>query len=479
MRMPVTMRDISILLGVMTLCLLVGCASDQRLWEDIRASRAKSAARWEESRTRVEPSTERLQGALALDQAVHIAVGNNKQLLAVMEERAKAEGRITEAWSGALPHLSFQQRYTHLRDVPTFSTDQGEISVGDNDNYSYQLNLQQPLFTGGATRAALRAARIYRYLSDEMVKGTVQQVIFQTRKGYFDVLLAQVLVNVADTAVRLARAHLEQVQKRRREGLASNFDVLRAKVELSNEQALEIRQKNRLHLAQVALLKVLGVSQESQVQLVDKLEYLDMKADLGEAVQTALQHRPELIQSELSVRLQEQALKIAKAGWWPKISLFAAYERAKPSPVSMTVNQWENQLSGGLVTEIPIFDGLATLGKVRQEKAELRRQKILLTDTEELVLLEVRQAVLSLADAVEFVQSQKTNLESAQEALRLAEVGYRNEVNTQVEVLDARSASIAAQGLHYQALYEHLVAKLELQKATGMLRPPEIVPESE
>jgi len=81
--------------------------------------------------------------------------------------------------------------------------------------------------------------------------------------------------------------------------------------------------------------------------------------------------------------------------------------------------------------------------------------------------------LLVAENAAEFVESQRLNLTRAEEGSRLAEVGYREGINTQVEVIDAESALTKAKSLYYQAIYSHLIAKLDLQKAMGILTTSE------
>ncbi len=469
--MSAARRSQPLLFAAAWLAAAAGCVSRDAVYRDVRASRAASLQRWRAARVAREPK-ETLSGPLTLAQSIDVAVANNKGLMAAMQDKEKAKGRILAAWSNALPHLDGVASYTRLKDVGGFTVAGRQVKLGDKDNYAYGLRLEQPLFTGGATAAAIRAAKIYACLSDETVKAEVQRVIFETRRAYYDALLAKVLLEVAQSAVRSARSHLEDVRKKLEQGVAMRFDLLRAKVELSNWEALAIKNKNDLHLAMTRLLKVLGVSQDSRVTLTDELRYEPVKADLSDAVRRAFLERPELYQAELGARMQEQALKVARSGWFPHVSAFVEYERAKPNPVDPTINEWDDQLSGGVAARVPLFDGLHTLGRVREAKAELKKKQILLRNAEESVLLEVRQAVLSLRDADELVQSQKANLERAKEGLRLVEVGYRNGVNTQVELLDARSALTRAEGLYYQAIYAHMLAKLMLEKATGALQPP-------
>jgi hypothetical protein len=63
-------------------------------------------------------------------------------------------------------------------------------------------------------------------------------------------------------------------------------------------------------------------------------------------------------------------------------------------------------------------------------------------------------------------------VEAASEAYRLVTIGAREGINTELEVLDARAARTAAQGIYYEALYRHIAARLSLQRAMGILGPP-------
>jgi outer membrane protein TolC len=94
-----------------------------------------------------------------------------------------------------------------------------------------------------------------------------------------------------------------------------------------------------------------------------------------------------------------------------------------------------------------------------------------LVATEEQALQEVQAVLLSLQDADQFVQSQKLSQERAEEGLRLAEVGYREGIQTSVDVLDARAALTAAKGFYYNAIFDHAIARLAYARALGILGP--------
>jgi outer membrane protein TolC len=462
-------------LALAALCVLLacGCATQEQIYHDIRESRAASIRAWTAA-NQGEPSTQIvLQGDLPANAAVLTAIGNNKQLQAILQQKEIAEGRIVEAYGEALPRIDLSAGYTRLDKVSSISIPSGPtVTFGDVDNYSIGATLRQPIFRGGAIGAGIRAARIYRYSADEQVSATMQGVIFEVRKHYLDALLARELARVSEGDVGVARRHLADVEKKNAQGVASDFEVLRARVEITNIEAQLIQRQNEFHLAQSALLRTMGVSQESKVNLSDKLVYEPVQPSLAEAVAKAFESRPDLLLAELGVRLQREAVKVAKARWWPEVDLVFSERYTKPDPHSSMLIEWGSAWSSGVQATYPLFDGFRAAGRLRQEKAALKQRQIELVSAEEQALLDVKQALFSIDDASRFVKSQADNLTRAGEGLRLAEVGYREGVNTEVQVLDARQALSQTQALYYQAVYSYTLARLGLERATGVLRAP-------
>jgi len=451
--------------------LLTGCISREQVYADIYRNRAVAYESWKRAKEGRKGAQTVLKGDLDMVSAVLIAMGNNKQLKAVLEDKARAEGVIVEAYSAALPRVDMEASYRRLDKVNSFAVAPGvNVTTGDKNNYAVNFVLTQPIFRGGAISAGIRGAQIAAYATDEQVAGTVQDVVHQTRLGYYDILLAKELVEVSRGDLGLAEAHLSDVQKRKDAGVVSQYDVLRARVEVSNVEAELIERQNSLHLKMTVFLKTLGVSQESSVDLTDKLEYKKASPDLAVSVKNAFRERPEILQAELNVKRSKEALIEAWSGFLPSLDSSLTHTRARPDPHNSSVDSWGHAWEAGLTLRWALFDGLASWGRTQQAKAELRRAAIDLAEAEEQVLLDVKQALLSMEDAAKFVDSQTDNLERAKEALRLAKAGYDAGVNTELEMLDARQALSVTQALYYQAVYSHQVAKLSLARATGALK---------
>ena len=448
-----------------------GCTSQEEFRRDVGLSREAAYRQWETRKTREDDTEPRISGKLSVADCLKLTLVHNKMLQRTMQEKEIAYGARLSASSAYLPNVSVSGQYLRKDEAVSLAlAGMPPIQFGELDNYSAVLNVTQPMYAGGAISAQVRAARLLTLLTDAVVRAAVQDVVYAAETAYYNLVLNQHLVDVTTDAVRSAKVHLDQVQKRRAGGVASDFDVLRAQVELSNFEADLIRSKNAIDLARANLIKTMGVSQDSDFVLSDELVYAPIQVSMEQAVQDAFTNRPDLYRQEYQIRRQREQLKIARSRYLPNVSGFFGNTWAKPDPHSVAAsNTWGSAWQGGVQGAWPIFNGFQREGQVIQEKARLRQAQIDLVDTEETALYELTQALLSMENAVEFVQSQELNVTRAKEGLRLAEVGYQQGINTQVELIDAQAALTTASVNYYQAIYSHVAAKLALQRAMGTI----------
>lgn len=449
--------------------ILAGCVGSEQFYEDVALSREAAYRQWENGKLRQQQSQVRISGELSIEDCLKLAIVNNKRLQSVVEEKEIARGKELASYSAILPSVALTGDYLRKDEVASFDVGGKTVSLGDLDNYSTGLRVTQPVFAGGAIKARINAGKLFRLLADQTVRAATQDVIYQAQRGYYDVLLAQHLLRISADAVRSAQAHLDDVKQKRQGGVASDFDVLRAEVELSNFNADLIKVKNAINISKTQLLKVMGISQDSVFILSDELSYSPHKMTMEQAVETAFLNRPDLFERQFDIKLQKELLRIVRSGYWPTISGFYENTWSKPDPHRSMDIEWGHAWQGGVMAELPLFDGLSREGEIIQQKARLKQSQIDLIDTEETTLFELTRALLSIEDAEEFVESQRLNLVRAKEGLRLAEVGYKEGTNTQVEMIDAQSALTKARALYYQSVYSHVTAKLNLQKAMGVL----------
>ena len=455
--------------GVLAALLSAGCAGVPGA-QDLREIRATSAAARVRELAERQPTTSAayLAGPLTLAAAVATALEQNRTLQQERQGPEIARGRIQASYAEALPSLSLTGGYVR-RDEELGGTANGQdVTTRFQDQYNAGLKLTQPIYNG-RIGSALRAARLYEAWAAAAVRDATDEVRFAVVRAYYDAVLSDHLLAVNLAALETATAQRTTARARRRQGMASNYDELRAEVEVSNFQAQVLQARNNKDLARTTLFRLLGASPESEVELVDDIPLVSEDISFPEAARTALERRADLTEAEYALRMQRESVAAAQGRYLPDVSGYASQAWANPDPHQSTRDEWGDEWQAGVQLSWPLFDGFGRRGALIQERARLRQMEIALQDAEERAVSQIRQAVLSLRTAEEFARSQSQNLETAQEALRLVEAGLREGQNTPLEVMDARQALTKASANYYQSLFSHALARASLQRAMGLM----------
>ncbi|MCK5270926.1 MAG: TolC family protein [Sedimentisphaerales bacterium] len=458
-----------------------GCNGQKKLVRDIQQSRQKRY----EALVRLNGQEEKsdwqvLSGPLNINECIELALRYNKDVQAAKLKLLEAKGEMIGAVSTALPKADFTGS--------AMRNDNSSIFGSQKETYELQLLVRQPLYLGGLIGTALDAARVFTYQKQQELRQTIQIVQLEVRQKYNAALLTEELVEVSIQEQRDATKLLGDTQIQLRHGVATRYDVLRAEVRLNAVEARLIRQQNEAQIALTRLLDVLGVSQGSQAKLTDKLTYEPIEAASSQCLEIAMKQRPDLLIGEAMVRLMKDNVAAEKAGNRPKVYLQGMYMRGYPgfaaSFPSFGGNEedggdgflnfdnkkiWERTMSGGIVVEWPFFNGLATHGRVIKAKALHQQQQVTLRKLEQQCQLEITQALLNLQSSEKFVLSQQGNVTNAEEALRLAQVGFREGTISSLDVISSELALALARSNYHQAVYDYRLARLSLNAALGTL----------
>lgn len=452
------------------LLMLAGCLSvpDAENMHQIRTDSATQRLA-DLARAETTDSGVYLAGPLLLWEAVALGRGYNRTLQQERLGREIARGRIQASYTEALPTLALTGTYQRLDEERGSTTPDGNHHVTRYaDQYSAGLRLTQALFNG-RIGSALRAAQLFRHWTEATIRTATETIQRETIRAYYQAVLSAQLLEVNQRALETAERQLADAKARRRQGMASNYDELRAEVEVSNFRAQVLQARNETDVAYTDLFRLIGASPESTVTLEDEIPLVPEEITFEDAARSALQHRADLVLAEYALRLQRESAAVARSRYLPEIAAYLSQTWANPDPHDPTRDDWGEEWQAGLTLSLPLFDGFNRRGLLLQEQAKLRQLEIGLRDAEEKAVSEIRQLVLSLKTAEEFAQSQSQNLDTAREALRLVEAGLKEGQNTPVEVMDARQALTKASANYYQSIFTHAMARVALQQAMGLV----------
>ncbi len=400
--------------------------------------------------------------SLALEEAIRVALANNREILVAKEKIEEAKQRIKEVKAGYFPTINLGGTYTHLNEAPSMSVPgYGSIEMGKANNYLSKLSINQPLYTSGRLNYANKGAGLYYEKLQEDLKNTQNKITFQVKKAFYAVLLAQENVEVTEKALDQAKRHLAVVEDFFKVGVVSKFDLLRTRVEVANLRPDLVQTRNNLRLSQENLANLLSFPSTS-LKLEGELSFEPLKITLEETIDKASKERGDLKSFKLQKEMLEAALKLTEAQNKPTLALVGNYQYQNPSRGE---NKWGEEWNLNLVLSIPFFDGWANRARVAQRRSQVKQINLSLEQLEAGIDLEIKKTFWDLEASEERIYAQKKNIEQAEEALSIAEVRYKSGAITNLEVLDAQLALTRVRLGYLKALYDHNVAMAELEKA--------------
>jgi outer membrane protein len=403
---------------------------------------------------------------LDLRTAVIYAVENNFAIRQARERIKEQEGLIVEVKARALPNVAAVGSYT--RNDEEIS----QAAPPNDQNWSIAVEARQALYAGGGIKAALDAQKVVREASLLELRSVINNALLEVRTRFFNVLLARETIKVQEQNVKLLEEQLTNAKNRFEAGSVSNFEVLRAEVELANAKPQLIRARNNFRTSTDQLRQSIGYINTTNENLrrtpefVGTLEFTPASYDLQASLDTARVNRPELLRFAKLVQAQERNIDFARSNYRPRLDLVGNYGLFKDNGS----DEFEDSRKGwtvGVESNWAIFDGRATAGRVAQARSQARQAGLTLSEQTLAVEVEVRTALSSLQEAGELAEAAVKVVGQAEESVRLSDARYGAGSATQLDVLQAQVALTQARNNQVQANYSYNVALANLRRALG------------
>jgi outer membrane protein TolC len=389
---------------------------------------------------------------LSLSDSVALALKNNPSIKMAQSDKDKSKWSVDEAKAGRLPTVSLGSSYS-LKDNNPAGT----------DDLSNSLRMNWQLYSGGRVEGQIDQAKRGVQVADLGVEKTKQQLKLDTTSAYFTILQTKNLVDVNQQSVSNLQEHLTSVQAKYDVGVVAKSDVLRAEVELANAQQNLIKAQNNYDLAVAGLLNTMTIDPGTELALTDTLGYQKYDKTLEDSL-TAAQVRPDVAQADENVKIAETAIKVAKSGNRPSVSVSASNGWSG----SVLPESGDDNWNVGLSASWSLFDAGSSNAKVKQADASLDKVKEQAVQVKNAAALEVRQNYLSMQEAEKRIDTNKVAVGKAEEDLVIAREKYNAGVGTNLDVIDAQLALTQAKTNEIQALYDYNVSVAKIDKAIGL-----------
>ena len=395
---------------------------------------------------------------LNLDRCIEIALEKNLGYQISQSSVEVKEAQSEEAEGAKKTNVKLKAGYIQMNEAPDpesiiegdfsylFSTGQGipQISV----------SISKVLYSGGKLESFIEQAEADQSIAFNELEQKKQEVIYQVTQAYYRVLQSEGLVKVSEQALTQINAHMESSQALLEEGMIAPIDLNRIKSQLSNLEHNLIKAENGYELAVYNLNSIMGIDLETIIQLQNNLSYKPCEVTFSEAMESAIQNRPEIKNVGQQRIIMEAMVDIAESSKKPQIAM----------NLESGLSGWQVAVMG----EIPIFDGGINDAKIKQAEIKLSQVDQSRKQVEQLIELEVRSAYLNMKEAEKLIRVTDQGIENSMESFRIAQVKYNEGIATNTEVIDAQSALIEAETNHLNALYDYNTSYAALIKAMGI-----------
>jgi len=439
--------------------------------------------------------------SLTLDECHDMAKQNNKELLSAREDIAMADFLYYDVRGLLLPQITLQGGYnlnttwlpksslpakmdftSALNDDAT-SNDSllADILTGfangmipgnpmKEGSVAGQIKLEQILFSGGKLINGINAVNRYRSIQKLRYKLVEQEVIAQTTDMYYQTILARKVYEIQQEALATATRHLDRVELLNQEGQVSEFDLLRARLEVAKLRPNLIQANNMYDLAVAAFRKQIGYYGDELVLDQEFILPATRDENLQAAYTLADKQRIELQLSSINTEINRIKYNAEKGNYLPVVGLSAGYSVfTAADEYKIEKDDFGTSFSAGIGFSIPIFTGFSNSSKRSYARHEYNQSKIKETDAKEWIQLEVKQTWQNLQNALENYQVQLETIRMAERSLQLAQVRYENQVGIQLEVFDAQMTLNAVKLSYYNSIYEVISANQKFKKAMGFI----------
>ncbi|MGE0160784.1 MAG: TolC family protein [Gemmatimonadales bacterium] len=443
-----------------------------------------------------------------LEQLARTALDSNRDLVAARQGLEVAEEQVSEAWSNVYPSIDLNASYSRnispaVNFLPAIFFDPSAgpddyipIRFGADNTWSSTLSIEQPLFRPSVFIAVGAAGR-FRSFQNEVVRGEAQTVVTGLRTAYYQLLLAQEQVRLTERSVERVRESLHETRALNRAGLASDYDVLRLEVELANLEPNLRRAQNTVLQARRQLAIQADIDDQESLRVEGTLAEMDLEdpsansaanqqvlafmgfpvasdGDVDEALETAARSRSDLRQLELNEDLRRTEMRVQQMSYLPEVTLFGNYiisAQDNGSPNFFAAGDGQRAYSRilGLRVSVPIFSGFGRDARIDQRRASVRQAEAQTSQAVDLAASQVRSLVENADEALDRARAQRLAVTQAGRGFEIASAQYREGLGSQLELTDSEVALRQSEFNYAQAVYDYLVARAQLDQATGQV----------
>lgn len=319
-----------------------------------------------------------------------------------------------------------------------------------------------------ARNSVMELARQNAMVSEEMVR-------YNVFKAYNSLVIAYRQYDIIKSSLIFARSLERDIELTRQSGFAEKIEVERTSVQVNNLASDSIRVSNMLTVAEDVLKFQMGMDMKTRIFLTDT-NIEEKRASVAALLTEEQKYErvPEFNVVSTSLKLNEYNLLRYKLAAVPSLNAFWGYGMNygsdKFSHLFNNLNKWELYSTIGIQLNVPIYNGGLRTWQMKEARLNIEKSRNNIENLKLGLDFQVAQSRTTLKNAILQVQSQRRNMELANDVLDLAQRKYKAGVGSNLEVTQAQTDQLRAETSYFSALLDVINAEADLKKALGLLK---------
>ncbi len=405
-----------------------------------------------------------------LDACVQYALTHQPVLQQSLLDEAITEKQIQSRLADWYPQVNFSYNLQHNFELPAAYFNGGYLRTGTFNSSGLGVGVTQNIFNRDVLQAS-RTADDVRLQSRQNTSFNKIDIATNVSKAFFDVLLTRQQAAVLYEAIARLDKSLKDAVNQYKAGITDKTDYKRATIALNNAKA-QYKQSNDLAVAKIVYLKqLMGMPDSSFLQLQYDTTRIEKDAMTDTSRGVIYENRIEYRQIQTQQRLQEANLRYYKNAYLPTVSAFGNYNMGfLANDFAKTYNQSFTNSNIGLQLAVPIFQGNRRVHQIRQAELQVKRVGLDLIALKTKVNTQYAQALAQYKGYLANYFALKENVLLADDVYKTLDLQYRSGIKTYLDVIIAESDLRTSQLNYYNALFQLIQSKYDLDRALGNIQ---------
>lgn len=410
---------------------------------------------------------------LTLPEAIQLSIDNSKGLKVSQAKIEQATAELSEAKLRQYPDLKLSGSYLRVNQ-PNIDM-KAKLGSGSGEGQSSEIKVDQviygmatasvPLFSGLRIRSGIESAKYLQKAAELDAQKDKDEVIQNTVAAYYNLYKAQAAVDLVEENLKQAQQRVKDFSNLEKNGLLARNDLLKAQLQESNVELALVDAENNRNIANFNMNLMLGLDEDTQLELDDSGLDKTYKIESLEAWQSkALSNRADYLALQQRQEATKSGVKAAKGEYYPSLALTGGYVAAD-IPNFLTVT---NALNVGVGLSYNLASLYKNGAKVKQAKAQQEQLRWSALEMNDGIRLQVYRAYQNYLESIKKIEVYRKAVEQATENYRITRNKYDNALVNTTDLLDADVAQLQA-GLNYEyAKADAAVAISKLLETAGV-----------